>query len=290
MYDIYRMTIKFREHIHGGMPKSEDLIRMWVESRTGHSDKKTDEQVEEAIEVAVEEEAERNWVGFASDKRGLFIYARNIKAMFRENASVLQITVKKRGSKQILQHGFEVKALKEKLPPLVEELKEGEQEPPFKADRIYFHQGKPDGVEERPIHVMTAKGPRTALKRNDYGECVELSFEVWILATHAAENRHIGEKELVAMLTLAQENGLGADRSQGHGKFDVVEFEQVQKAAPYGAEPKKKEPKPKKAAKAEPEKVKRVDAQPLVTQDKLSKIGHKSYGGKKAGQGELRHE
>ena len=94
--------------------------------------------------------------------------------------------------------------------------------------RVYLGRKEPDGQEEGPIHVQTAQGPRTAIKRVDYVEDVSLSFEVWTLKkqnnSDAEKKRHIGKEDLEKMLALAQENGLGADRSQGSGKFDVIEF------------------------------------------------------------------
>jgi len=79
--------------------------------------------------------------------------------------------------------------------------------------------------------VVTPQGPRTAIKRVDYVQHVSFSFEVWVLTTAAQEKRHVGEEELKRMLALGQENGLGADRSQGQGKFEVTAFEKVSNGA-----------------------------------------------------------
>jgi hypothetical protein len=98
---------------------------------------------------------------------------------------------------------------------------------PDGGDRLYFGMMAPHGYEEKPIHVMTAQGPRAALKRFDFVNKPKLSFEVWVLKTAAQETRHIGEDDLVAILTHTQENGCGASRSQGEGKFDVVEFSKI---------------------------------------------------------------
>jgi hypothetical protein len=212
IYDIYRVTIRFRERLCGGMPKNPELIEAWVRSTTGHDDEQTKALTEEAIQVLVDEAAERSWNGFPGDAMGLFIWARQVKALFKECATMLRLTVDKRGSKQIFQHGFEIKSV------------DG-------SDRLHLGREKPDAYAEGPIHVQTAQGPRTALKRVDYVEGVTLTFDVWVLATHAAETRHIGEADVVDMLRFGQENGIGADRSQGMGKFDVADFQVVQKAA-----------------------------------------------------------
>jgi hypothetical protein len=208
LYDRYRVTIKIRERICGGTPRDRAMIEAWVKARTGHNDDETLAQIAEAesVTAAAETAAEKMWCGFPTDERGLFVWSRQIKALLRECATVLGITKAKRGSRQIVQHGFEIVG-------------------PDHASRVYLGVKEPTGTEERAIHVMTAQGPRTALKREDFVEGCTLSFEVRILKTAAQETRHLGEAEVTRMITFAQENGLGASRSQGHGKFDVIEFE-----------------------------------------------------------------
>lgn len=212
LYDIYKVSIKMRERIYGGTPKTKKMIEKWIEARTKHSDDLTRRQIEAAMEVMGEEATERSWMGFQEDAHGLFIDTNNVKAMFKQGGSMLGLFMKKRGTKQIMCEGMEVKSL---------------------ADggvRLYLDRTEPDGYIEKPIHVMTAQGPRTAIKRADFLEDIKLSFEVWVLTTSSSEVRHVGRAELVRVLTFSQENGLGADRSQGAGKFDVIDFQKVQGA------------------------------------------------------------
>jgi hypothetical protein len=208
LYDRYGVTIAARERLTGGVPKNPELIRSWVESTTEHSDATTDAQVAESLEKMVETTTEKCWTGFFSDDRGIFLEPRQFKALFRECATLLQTFVKRRGSKQIYQHGLEVKS-------------------PEGGSRIYVGKHKPDGFVEMPIHVQTAQGPRSALKRFDFVECVTITFQVWVLKTASQEKRHVGEDTLRDWLALAQENGIGANRSQGYGKFDVLSFEPI---------------------------------------------------------------
>lgn len=231
LYDVYYLKIQIRDRLCGGMPRNTELIRAWVESKTGFADEKSEALIQENAELVVNAVEEKCWIGFPEDKKlGLFMPTRNIKAMLKQSASLLAVTKKKLGSKQILAEGMEVKAL------------DG-------GDRIYFGKAVQDGTDESAIHVMTAKGPRTALRKMDYVEKPALEFEVWVLATQAAESRHIGENDLVAILTHAQENGMGASRSQGEGKFDVVEFTKVHTGKTFAVPP-KDEDKPSKKGKA----------------------------------------
>ena len=232
MYTRYAVTIKMRGRLVGGIPETEELIASHIRARTGHDDEQTKAQIAEVLaarkrattpEAAAQADADHEALtdekvkeataehsnGFLADEVGLYIHARNVKAMLRESWDLAQISKKQRGAKQIQQHGFEVKA------------------PGGKHERIYFDRKAPDGHEEKPIHVMTAQGPRDSLKRNDYVIGVTIRFEVWIYKVNANETRHVSEEMLVLMLTHAQENGLGADRSQLHGKFDVIEFGKI---------------------------------------------------------------
>jgi len=224
LYDIYRVTIAVRDRVCGGMPKNKELIKTWVESTTGYADEKSEKLTQENAELVVNEVAEKSWIDFPEDKQGLFIPARNVKAMLKQSASLLGVTKKKLGSKQILAEGMEVKAVNG-------------------HDRIYLGKKTIDGTDESAIHVMTAQGPRTALRRMDYVTKPTLTFEIWVLGTAALEKRHVGEAELVEILTHAQENGCGASRSQGEGKFDVVEFEKISTGKGIATEPAAKKEK-----------------------------------------------
>jgi hypothetical protein len=219
LYDRYALTIVVRERLDGGVPKDRDLIHQWVAAKTGHDDAETQKIVDEhmpdvakATEAAAADKAESMWCGFkqdANDPEGRhYVETRQVKALLRECAVVLGITKKKRGSRNLIQHAFEVKA-------------------PDGGSKIRFKTMN-GGTEEGAIHVMTPQGPRSALKRVDYtGEGTVLKFEIWVLGTQPAESRHLGQAEIEEMLKLAQENGLGANRSQGSGKFDVIEFSKI---------------------------------------------------------------
>jgi hypothetical protein len=217
LYDRYHVKLAFRDRLHGGIPKNKELLDGWIKASTGYEDEIQKGLVEEAKQQMLDEVSERSWNGFYREpEKGIYVETRQIKAMFKECATVLQITKKKLGSKQIFQHAFFVDAV------------DG-------GKRVYVGKQKEDGREEGPIHIMTAQGPRTALKRVDYVENVVLEFYVRVLKTAAQENRHIGEDDMRQMLALAQDNGFGADRSQGNGTFDVVAFEKLEEEAVEGS-------------------------------------------------------
>ena len=211
LYDIYRVTLAFREHICGGKPKNADLLSAHIIRTTGHDDEITKKLIEQAKEGAppdpldIDEKVENSSSGFLSDERGLYIDTYQVKAMLRQSGSMLGIYKKKRGSKQICAEGLEVKGTDHER-------------------RIYLGKTAPDGTREAVVHTMTPKGPISGIKHVDFVAGARISFELWILKTHTSETRHIGEEDIIEILRFGQENGVGADRSQGFGKFDVIEF------------------------------------------------------------------
>lgn len=73
--------------------------------------------------------------------------------------------------------------------------------------------------DERPLNAMTMQGPRTSIKRFEFAEDVKLSFRLKVL-----EDGVVTEEHLRDLLEYMQENGIGADRSQGNGTFEIVSF------------------------------------------------------------------
>jgi hypothetical protein len=212
LYDVYSVRIRIREALHGGKPKDPALLESHIKRKTGFEDEATRKLIEQAeegapepapgdLDVTIEKSASR----FLSDERGLYVETFQIKAMLRQSGSMLGLYKKKRGSKQVCAEGLEVRGLEHER-------------------RVYLGKSEPDGTREATVHAMTPKGPISGIKHTDYVGPVELAFEVWILKTAAAETRHVGKDDLVEILTFGQENGIGADRSQGFGKFDVIGF------------------------------------------------------------------
>ena len=215
LYDIYNVEIRFREKVCGGKPHAS-LLEDHIIRKTGHDDELTKRLIEQAKEGAppdegdLEEKVQQSSTRFLSDNDGLYIDAYQAKAMLRQSGSMLGLYRKRIGTKQVCAEGMEVKGV-------------------LHERRLHFGRHAPTGTYEATVHVTTAKGKISGIKRVDYleGDDLHLPFQVWILKTEAAEKRHVGEKDLVEILRFSQENGLGADRSQGYGKFDVVKFEKI---------------------------------------------------------------
>ena len=209
MWKYYDVTLKFRDRCYGGIPKNPEMIRGWLEAKMGAGEE-TDAlivQTEGEISAAVDEAEKESWCGFKSDPEngGLYIEGRQVKACLKESANILR---EKLG----------ISAFKARLAERV-----------FVTEsRIYLGKNEPDGSVERPIHVMTRTGPQTALKKADYVEKAEISFALKVvdspMVIGSSKDRVAPGAYLSVILELAQEMGLGADRSQENGKFDVIYF------------------------------------------------------------------
>lgn len=206
----FLIKIRFREHVHGGVPRTEEMIQKWLEARVKKGilagPEKDRIAAETAAEVEIEEKTEAAWSGFKRDSWGIYLEARQVKSGLREAASALGIIKQKRGFRQEIQHLLFV-------------------EPPHIAlSRGGVQLAEPDGYEEGVVHAWTQQGKISAIKRNDFAGQVECEFTVRLVAV---PGQKLTREDLERMLILMQDGGLGANRSQGQGTFDVLAFDEA---------------------------------------------------------------
>jgi hypothetical protein len=263
----YHLRLEFRHSLHGGIPKiaaamdgnadAETMIGQWIKATTGHYDRQAEEiaqataaamkagaAVENAalleaaqgeedldpdalLQQLIEDRASGAWTGFKFVDGSLVLEERQVKAMLKECGTTLDYFRLIRGFRQLVQHGVFV-------------------EPAFiPLMRNAGTVTEPDGFEDRVVHVMTAQGPRSAIKRVDYLRApAHVEFDVlvaepnkavhWAQARSQSKKKESGqalpdnwEEAWQQMWRLAQELGLGANRSQGVGKFNVTRFDRA---------------------------------------------------------------
>lgn len=213
----YRVTIRTTHRLIGGIPavnvgddKSRNIMESWLRKSLG--DKLTEEELAELTDKSFDEAAseaeEESSTTFKSNDNGIYIEGRQVKAMLKEAASRLGYGKAVKGSRPSLRQD------------LHEALHVDENAIPIMRDGQYVTE--PDGYEARSIHVMTAQGPRTSIKKTAHVNNAELSFTVRILNMVALKEEH-----LINILAFGQDLGIGADRSQGNGKFEVIDFEHI---------------------------------------------------------------
>lgn len=204
----------------GGTPRNPQVIEGWLRSKTGVTDEeeiqammrrtmvelgtwKPDMSPDEIAEASRQVAALKETTGFKVDAEGgLYLEQRQIKAALKESTNVLYAGDRwgatKKGPKQFLTERVFVS-----------------------PDHIWLGRMEPDGVDMVIGHIIGPQGPRSTLGYHEYVERAVLDFDVLVARDS------ILEEWWIDIWTHMEENGLGALRSQGHGRFDLLKWEQV---------------------------------------------------------------
>lgn len=216
LWKKYAVTIIVKNRLVGGIPTNVDLIAGWVQANMKEATKEERAKLVDAtidhLPKLAEERAEKTWTTFKADAEGIYFEGRNMKAMLKECANILRDMLVKDDKRANDSSKSRFTNLKSRLAErcFVEE------------DKIRFTRDgkpvlKPDGNEERAIHVMGPQGPRTALKKVDFvSGPVELSFTLRVLADGVVD-----EELLKTIFEFGGYNGLGTDRAMGNGVFEL---------------------------------------------------------------------
>jgi hypothetical protein len=211
-----RFEGKFAEPLCGGVPRNDDVVKTWIQTRTA-----TDASHRKALEVGTkrqtlgevekeklatidpldpDEEMSKIWVGFSKDEKGLFIRGANVRAHLKDCASVIGQQIKS-----------ELKNFRSKF-----------------IDRVYILENRlrieKDGktlttapeYRDATCQVMTPLGPRTCLKRVDMvpPPCI-LRATIQLLPGNS-----INRDAIVACLEYGKVHGFGQDRSLQFGRYE----------------------------------------------------------------------
>jgi hypothetical protein len=219
LFTRYRAQLQFRDKIMGGTPRDPKLIEGWITARTGLVDnEKRNLLIRTLLESGVDVNEEMTFeqledasakiaglketTGFKVDSKGLYIESRQIKAGLRESVNILfageRVGPTKKGAKAYFVERVFVN-----------------------PDHIYLDRMEPDGVDMVVGHVTGPQGPRSTLGYHEYVKDALVEFDV--LVVHDCIQPEWWQKIWPHM----QENALGALRSQGLGRFDIISWEQV---------------------------------------------------------------
>lgn len=216
VFDTYRADsypYRFNGKLHvpaiaGGTPTDPKVAEGWLRTKLGQS---RDDMIRELVaqtmldrNVTAEEATElvninRNLNGFKKDDNGLFIDGRQLKACIKEATSVAVAAdkLKARGwgktNKGLLsfvaEHVF------------------------VTNDRLYLNATEPTRVDQRFVHTWRGSG----IQYEEVVEDAQIEFNV-------ISDYDFSEKEWAQIWLTAEQQGLGASRSQGYGRFEVVEW------------------------------------------------------------------
>lgn len=207
--DTFRVRLQFLNEVIAGCPampedeeKARARTRAWVSKQLG------DEAPEDLIEKAMEDIPEGSGTVFKRYEGMPVLETRQVKAMIRESAQRLGLLMggKGRPGRQHVQHDIEVVG---------------------DISRFYIGLGVDEPqAGERPIHPMTPLGPRSDIKCFEYVDQPEIEFTVRVL--NGVVKDALNESHLEEILDAAGcFMGLGADRSQGFGRFEIKEVSSV---------------------------------------------------------------
>lgn len=206
-----RIKIQIRDRILAGKPANLKAAEAALKARG------LTEFVAEAVDLppgdraAAAEEIARS-AGLCefhrrTDRPGIWLPSNNVKAMIKENWSVLGKRVLVRGSRGALAEGLFVVGA-------------GGLEDSTESDWIYLGE-EPDGIMESTAHTFGPSGPVASIKRNEYRIRPVLTFEI-MMANADSVSEKISDDDLIDTIIHAGEHGVGASRSQGFGRFDLV--------------------------------------------------------------------
>lgn len=213
-FDTYKVKIRLRD-IVGGIPMNPNMVEKWINATNENKSAEEREALKNAalalLPEKTEEKMEQQGIGFARVNGELVIEGRQVKAMLKEAANITNMTSPRVDPKE------PNKQMKSKV---------GDQ---LFVEDVFINLGGrkgPDAVEQKPIHVMTTQGPRSSIKVYEICRGVDIEFT---LKRHNQKGKMaVTEEVMLAILDYSQNIGLGADRSQGHGLFEVLSVEKVE--------------------------------------------------------------
>lgn len=237
LFTTYRATLAFRDKIMAGIPGDPSLVEDWIKTHSHAStsneimherlkknlremgaDQEDVERLDEADEKSFQEVYDEIVAKLAAQKQtnvfkrnggGLYMESRKVKAMIKEVCNVLWPGERwgsakdgrfKKGPKYFMAERAFVR-----------------------PNKLYLNRSEPDGVELFVGHVVDKTGPKSTLTYYQYVEGAELNLYIMLTPDAVDEMADRWPRFWVH----SQENGLGALRSQGHGKFDITAFDKV---------------------------------------------------------------
>ena len=234
LFSKYKVRLHFNDKLCGGVPKSDKAIEGWI--RTNVEDKSKLEQMisdtkdsidkSNLTESDLDDLAKGAWNGFKSDDNGIYIEGRQVKAMFKESANVIKNVLNVSAFKaRVAERVFVMEDKIRLLKPYVRGNGPMDYISGIAPDDMYDYIKEPSGSYEGMVHAMTAMGKISALKRVDYVERPIIEFTLSVLKEKLVtkDKKRLGiPTYLMHLITHAQQNGLGAERSQGSGKFKCL--------------------------------------------------------------------
>ena len=218
LWAVYHATLVFRDKLVGGTPKDPRLIEGWLRSKAGIEDPQElrlatlrtlaevgadrREGAGDVEELAAAEVSQKRTTGFKTGPEGLYVEGRQIKAMLKESTNVVFAGDRWGPTRKAARSFFAERVFVD-------------------PDKLPLGVDEPSGVETVVGHLTGPGGPRSTLSNYEYVVEPVIAFRVMVLRDC------ISADQWRDIWCHAQENGFGTLRSQGYGRFDVVEWERL---------------------------------------------------------------
>lgn len=195
--------------IAGGTPTDPKVAEGWLKKKLG-ADK--DDEIRALVASTMVErgvgledattivDAQKHLNGFKKDADGLYIDGRQLKAALKEAANVAV------GAGKLTQRGWG-KTNKGMLSYLAEHVFVVE-------DKLYLGVNEPTGVNQRFVHTFRGSG----IQYEEYVEEARIQFTV-------ISDHDFTDDEWATIWTTGQQQGIGASRSQGYGRYEVTKWD-----------------------------------------------------------------
>jgi hypothetical protein len=201
--------------IAGGTPSDPKVAEGWLKSKLADPDDLIREKVAEVMvergitaeEAAAEVDRLRHLNGFKRDDKGLYIDGRQLKAAIKEAGSIAVAARKLKKSGW----GSTNKGIKSFLAEHVFVLE----------DRLYLGVAEPTGIAQRFIHTFRGTG----IQYEEFVQDAVISFTV-------ATDQSLTDEEWAMIWLTGEQNGIGAARSQGYGRYTVTSWEPAAQVKP----------------------------------------------------------
>ncbi len=189
--------------ICGGTPTDPKVAEGWLRTKMADKDDLIRQMVAETMTergVTAEEATEAVMVdkhlnGFKRDSEGLYIEGRQLKAAIKEAANIRwpkdRWGPSNKGTRSFFaEHVFVLE------------------------DRLHLGVAEPSGISQRFVHTWRGNG----IQYEEYVEAAKINF------TLVTDHKFTAEQWAMLWLT-GEQNGIGATRSQGYGRYEVVRWE-----------------------------------------------------------------
>ena len=225
------IVIEFIDRIYGGLPMSGKPLEFFIKSKkmsTVEADELKARIQEGRLTPEESKEIDETCATvFERDREGfLCIWHGNLKACMREVLSTTGTFIKKKSKqgKNVFQHRTWIEPIR---PRFLKQTPDGKWVPVRDAPQgeLPADAATPDGTVEKVKIIRDMSGQRTALGRHEYLEHARLAFEWQFGFDNPAYTADDFEKAWFQ----AQNNGLGACRSQGQGRFRIVGWKWAKK-------------------------------------------------------------